>query len=155
MLRALLPLALLAIAAPAAAVADDPDAVVLAQLTIRERIIIRLPRVPRPQVQPAATARAAPPTPVRYKEGKGPSCVAAGSLAGAAIRKENVVDLSLAGGTMLRAQLDGDCAPLDFYSGFYLRPAADGQVCAGRDAIRVRSGASCTIKRFRTLTPRR
>ena len=76
-------------------------------------------------------------------------------MAGAAINAPTLVDLVLTGGSRVRAKLDGDCAPLDFYSGFYIRPSADGKVCSGRDSIRVRSGASCTIKQFRALTPKR
>jgi len=149
MLRLSLPLAVTAIAAPAAAVPEDPELVQLAQLTIHQRVIIRVPRM-----AVAPVGRRPIPAPVRYKESDGPKCVAANSLAGAAITGEQV-DLVLVGGTRLRARLDGDCGPMDFYSGFYLRPAGDGRVCAGRDAIRVRSGAGCRIKRFRTLTPTR
>jgi hypothetical protein len=76
-------------------------------------------------------------------------------MAGAAIGAVNVVDLVLQGGSRVRAQLDGDCAPLDFYSGFYLKGSPDGMVCAGRDSIQVRSGASCAIKRFRALKVKR
>jgi len=151
MIRLSLPLALAAIAGPAAAVTeagpDDRRVIAVAQLTIHQRVIIRVPRM-------APVGRTPIPTPVRYKESDGPRCVVANALAGAAIDGE-LVDLVLVGGTRLRARLDGGCAPLDFYSGFYLRPAGDGRVCAGRDAIRVRSGASCRIKRFRTLTVRK
>ena len=153
MTRLVLPLALAALAAPAAAVPDVADSdgrvVQMAQLTIHQRIIIRVPRM-----QAAPPGRTPIPTPVRYKESAGPRCVAANSLAGAAIDGK-LVDLVVAGGTRLRARLDGDCGPMDFYSGFYIRPAGDGLVCAGRDAIRVRSGASCRITRFRTLTVKR
>jgi len=149
MLRLTLPLAFTAIAAPAAAVPEDREIVQLAQLSIHQRVVIRVPRM-----AVAPVGRTPIPAPVRYKEGDGPKCVAANALAGAAISGEHV-DLVMVGGTRLRARLDGDCGPMDFYSGFYLRPAGDGRVCAGRDAIRVRSGASCRITRFRTLTVRR
>ena len=36
----------------------------------------------------------------------------------------------------VRAQLDSDCAGLDFYGGFYVEPR-DGAVCAKREEIRV------------------
>lgn len=136
-----LPALLLAIAAPAAA--DTGQSVELAQLTIRERIIIRVPRVAPQPVRPAP--------PVTWKEKSGPKCVAAKDLAGALVTQPDAVDLVLAGGQRLRARLEGDCRPLDFYSGFYLKPAADGKVCADRDAIRARSGATCPITKFRSL----
>jgi len=150
-LQSWLPLVLLALAAPSS-VAGAQEVVELAQLTIRQRVIIRVPRV-GPAPLPIGRTPIAPP--VVYRESKGPKCVAANTMAGAAIGAVNVVDLVLQGGARVRAQLDGDCAPLDFYSGFYLKGSPDGMVCAGRDAIRVRSGASCPIKRFRTLKVKR
>lgn len=151
MIRSAVPLAVLALAAPAAAMVEDRKPARVGQVTIHQRTIIRVPLMPKR----APVGRTRLPVPVTYKESKGPSCVTAAALAGAAITAVNVVDLVLVGGTRLRARLDGDCAPLDFYSGFYLRPAGDGRVCARRDSIRVRSGASCTITRFRMLTPQR
>ena len=150
-LRSWLPLVPLAMAAPSS-VADAQAAVEMAQLTIRQRVIIRVPRV-GPAPLPVGRTAIAPP--VAYRESKGPKCVAANAMAGAAIGAVNVVDLVMQGGARVRAQLDGDCAPLDFYSGFYLKGSPDGMVCAGRDSIRVRSGASCPIKRFRTLKVKR
>lgn len=151
MAHPVLPIALLALAAPGAAAWDVPrdGDLPVAQLTIHERIIIRVPRLSGPIT--AADVRASQPTPVRWKEKKGPKCVGAQTMAGALISAPNQVDLVLIGGKRLRAKLDGDCKPLDFYSGFYLRPSADGMICGGRDAIRVRSGASCGIDGFKTL----
>lgn len=146
--RQIAPALLLALAAPAAAVPgqDWSGPVEFAQMTIRERIIVRVPRMP---VAPPRTA--APP--VTWKEKGGPKCIAVGSLAGALVTQPDAVDLVLIGGQRLRAKLDGDCRPLDFYSGFYLKPSADGKVCADRDAIRARSGATCPISKFRSLKP--
>lgn len=140
-----LPILLIALAAPAAAAMGQRDRVEIAQLTIRERVVIRVPRM--------GAAGAALPAPIRYKEKKGPKCVAAADLGGALIQEPGAVDLVMAGGKRLRARLDRDCTPLDYYGGFYLRPAADGKVCADRDVIRVRSGASCGITTFKTLVP--
>ncbi|WP_137897491.1 hypothetical protein [Sphingomonas sp. 2SG] len=149
MLHPAFPILLIAVAAPAAAAlgggAGQRDGTLLAQMTIHERVIIRLPLM--------GAARAAIPAPVRYKEKKGPKCVAAADLGGALIQTPGAVDLVMNGGKRLRARLDKDCGPLDYYGGFYLRPAADGQVCAGRDVIRMRSGASCGIATFKTLVP--
>lgn len=162
MLHPAIPAALLALAAPAVASVGDElaqlddvqlaqlDGAQLAQLTIHERIIIRVPRM--------AAARAAAPAavsvPTRWKERKGPKCVAAADMGGALIAERGAVDLVLTGGRRLRARLNDDCGPMDFYNGFYLRPAADGKVCADRDVIRMRSGASCGIATFRTLVAR-
>jgi hypothetical protein len=43
---------------------------------------------------------------------------------------------------------------MDYYFGVYVRPNADGMICADRDAFRARSGGSCGIERFRLLRPR-
>lgn len=117
--------------------ADDP--VLLAQLTVRQQIIIRVPTRQRP----------APP--MQWQEKNGPKCIPAGGLAGAQISREGV-DLLLKGGARVRAKLSR-CPPLDYYSGFYIRPGLDGRVCQDRDTIRVRSGGSCEIDRFRLLVP--
>lgn len=140
------PLLLLALVAPAAVVAN-PD-VRLTQLIIRERIVIRVPRVVAPIGRaPLPTA----PAPARWREKKGPKCIPAQGMAGMMITGAGQVDLVLNGGKRVRAKLDGACKPLDFYQGFYLRPAADGMICADRDAIKIRSGASCGIDAFKTL----
>jgi hypothetical protein len=111
----------------------------LAQLTIRQQVIIRVPARPQP-VQP-----------MRWKEKGGPKCIPAAGLAGAQISREGV-DLLLKGGARIRAKLQR-CPPLDYYSGFYIRPGIDGRVCQDRDTIRVRSGGSCEIDVFKSLVP--
>lgn len=117
------------------------DGMQVAQVTVHERIIIRVPR------------NAPPPPSVRWIEKKGPKCIAADQLGGAIVGARSV-DLVLRGGDRVRAILDGDCPALDFYSGFYLKPSGDGQVCAHRDTIRSRSGDSCEISTFRRLVAR-
>lgn len=153
MLHPAIPASLIALAAPALAAAGDSigqlDGVVVAQMTVRERVIIRLPRMATSRT----IARAPAPVPVKYKEKKGPKCVAVADMGGAMIVEPGAVDLVMEGGKRLRAKLDDDCGPMDFYNGFYLRPAADGKVCANRDVIRMRSGASCAIATFKTLQP--
>ena len=148
MLQHAIPAALIALAAPLTAAMEpiqDVGGVEMAQLSIHQRIVIRIPRMaPRPL--PKAT-------PTRWKEKRGPDCIAAADLAGAMVTSPGAVDLVLIGGRRLRAKLDGDCGPLDFYSGFYIKPAGDGKVCADRDVIRARSGAACQIDVFRLLKP--
>ena len=120
-------------------VEDEP--VFLAQLTTRQQLIIRVPARPRPEVVPQA-----------FREKNGPKCIFASALAGAQITREGV-DLLLKGGARVRAKVGSNCPPLDYYSGFYIRPGLDGRVCEDRDTIRVRSGGSCEIDRFRSLVP--
>lgn len=171
MLHPAIPVSLLALVAPAVASIGDPvgqahgwvqtqavrtaplNGVAIGQMTIHERIIIRVPRMsPLPgAAQTGMPLRTNAPSPIRYKEKKGPKCIAAADLGGALIVQPGIVDLVLTGDRRVRARLDRDCGPIDYYRGFYLRPAADGKVCAGRDVIRVRSGESCAIMMFKTL----
>ena len=143
MIRRLPFLLLLAFPAPLApagdAVAQQP------QVTIyRQRIVIRVPRMSPVRVVPA-----------EWKEKKGPKCVAPRELAGAMIAGPTAVDLLMTDGRRMRARLDKDCRSADFYSGLYLKPGPDGQVCADRDAFRVRSGTRCQIHDFRQLSLKR
>lgn len=116
-----------------------------AQLTIRQRVVIRIPATPL--VAPPPQRR------IEWKEKKGPKCVPMGALAGAVLMRADTIDIVLRGGQRLRAELDDECPAIDYYNGFYILPTADGQMCADRDAIHARSGGQCGIERFRALVP--
>lgn len=118
------------------------------QFMIQQQVIVRVPRLPAARA--AATAK-----PVTWNEKKGPKCIALASLAGALVSQPRSVDLVQAGGARVRAHIDKRCPALDYYTGFYLRPTADGKICAGRDPVRTRAGRSCQIDRFRTLVAER
>lgn len=136
----LIPAALLALALPALAAVDTGmDGGQITTMTFHERIIVRVPRLGKP------------PRLVEWKEKRGPRCINANDLAGALFAASDTVDLVLKGNHRVRAMLGNACEALDFYSGFYLKPSADGKVCAGRDVIRARSGVSCPIGDFRAL----
>lgn len=148
-----LPVTLLALTLPILAAGDRVPArggIALTQLTIHERVVIRVRPMPMPMPMPTTTPV---PKPIKWKEKKGPQCIAAAAMAGALVSARNQVDLVLVGGKRVRVKLGGDCKTLDYYGGFYLRPSGDGMICADRDAIRVRSGANCQIDRFRLLQP--
>lgn len=110
-------------------------------MTIEERLIIRVPVAPRPQLR------------LRWDEEDGPQCLPAGRIAGAFLSGPDSIDFLMRGQRMFRARLDNDCEGLDFYGGFYVQPE-DRRICAGRDTIRSRVGASCRIEKFRSLVPR-
>lgn len=126
---------------------DFGQGVEVADITITQSFVIRIPSRRSRQMQ------APTPGPPAYKEKKGPKCVDASRIGGAAVTGPDTVDVILKGGERLRAKLEDECPALDFYSGFYVRPGADGKICADRDSIRTRSGGDCQIDRFRTLTP--
>ena len=131
-------------AAPEEASAADP--IHLAQITIREQILIRIPSRQAP-----APARAAPVSSVKYKESRGPKCLSTRSIAGAGLVGPESVDLILRDQSRVRAKLEKSCPALDYYYGFYIRPGSDGQICADRDSVRSRMGGQCEIEKFRTL----
>lgn len=132
----------MAMAQPAADPADAPQTLRFARLTIHQRVIIRVPRVE-------------PIKPIEWRERGADRCNAIAGLAGASFVKAGSVDLFFTDGRRLRALLGNKCTAIDFYSGFYIRPPADGMVCARRDAARSRSGAVCEIRAFKRLVPKR
>lgn len=146
MLTRTCPMLPLLMAAPLAIAASAPEER-YAQVTVRERIVIRIPRLP-----PVAARRTDPA--IDWNEKKAPKCVPANRLASATISPDGDVDLVATDGRRLRAKLDEDCPTLNFYGGFYFKRSSDGMVCARRDPLRTRSGRRCGISRFRTLVPR-
>lgn len=160
----LLPVLLLA-ATPALVSAEPPfadsvDGVELAQLTIRERIIIRVPRMAMapPGAEASMRSMPAPQAPPRVEwveRGAAPRCLAATDIAGATVSREGQIDFVTSGGRRVRARLQDDCPALDFYSGLYLKPGADGNICARRDVIRARSGTRCAVTGFVAIGARR
>lgn len=129
--------------------ASTGDPVQWAQLSIQQRVIIRVPMVKKGR----APARIAPDARNAWEEKKGPRCVALRSIRGASIVVDNGVDLILADDHRYRARLERGCDSTGFYSGFYVEPDADGSLCSGRDELQARSGLSCAIDSFRRLIP--
>jgi hypothetical protein len=113
-----------------------------AQLVVREQIVIRMHA--RQSPRPASP-------PVEWKERKGPKCVPAKAILGAALLSQKSVDLVMKDRRRIRAKLESSCPALDYYYGFYITPNADGMICADRDIIRSRVGGHCQIDGFRTL----
>ncbi len=110
-------------------------------LVVEQEVIMRIPVRPR-SIRP-----------FDWVEKKGPKCLAAGNIRGAALSGRETVDFFLFDRTRLRAELSEDCPALDFYNGFYLSPE-DGRICAKRDEIKNRVGRTCRIERFRQLVPK-
>lgn len=111
--------------------------------TIEERLIIRVPVVPRPRQR----------IKIRWEEEKGPKCLPADSIARAFLSGPDSIDFLLRSRQLVRARLDNDCDGLDFYGQLYVQPE-DSRICAKRDTIRSRMGGSCRIERFRALVPK-
>lgn len=141
-------------------IADGPPfSVEFAQMTIEQRVIIRVPMM-RPGMPPPderdTRYRAEPPPPpiIEWEEHKGPKCIRISQLRAAALTSSRGVDLMLNDRSRLRALLGRQCRPADLYSGFYIQPNADGSLCSGRDRVLARSGADCEITDLKRLKPR-
>ena len=91
--------------------------------------------------------------PFEWVERKGPKCLSAAMIAGAAMSTPSSIDFVLHDRRRVRAKLDSDCAGLDFYGSFYIEPRG-GAVCARREEIRSRAGSACRIERFKSLERR-
>ncbi len=139
--------------APPRAPSRPPVTGTITSVTIQQRMIIRVPRMPVGRTRTTASAPAAALPPIRWVEKKTDKCVPLITLAAAAVTGSDSVDLLLNGGKRLRARFGSECPALDFYSGFYVKMTGDGKVCSGRDSIRARSGGECRIKSFRALVP--
>ncbi|AUW60437.1 hypothetical protein C1T17_18625 [Sphingobium sp. SCG-1] len=122
-----------------------------AQLTIEQRVIIRVPLVAPPRRgRPAAAPEAQD-----WDEKKGPRCLAIRSIRSADLSERNSVDLILSNSQRYRARFGRGCQSAAFYSGFYIEPTDDGSLCAGRDDVKSRGGISCEVDSFKRLVPER
>jgi hypothetical protein len=123
------------------------ETVQLAQMSIEQRVIIRVPMAKKER----APVRIAPQAERAWKEKKGPRCIALRSIRSASVIVGSGIDLLLADNHRYRARLERGCKSTGFYSGFYVEPDEDGSLCSGRDELQARSGLSCMIDSFRRL----
>lgn len=126
---------------------SDSRIPLFAQIQIEQRTVVRI----RPVALEPPAAR--PQMRVRWEEKKGPSCIRMTNVAGAMVSSPDSIDLVLRGGARMRAKLARACPSIDFYSGFYVKPSKDGNVCEERDMIHSRSGGECGIQKFKLLVP--
>lgn len=125
--------------------APDADPTQWAQLTIEQRVIIRVPMA-RARERERKVEK-----PTEWKEKKGPKCIAIRSIRGASITSPRGVDLILADGHRYRAHLERGCRSVGFYAGFYVEPSRDGSLCSRRDELQSRNGMACVIDSFKRL----
>jgi hypothetical protein len=108
------------------------------RMIVRDEITLHVPITPRPPLR------------FEWAERRGPKCLSAAMIVGAAMVTPATIDFVMRDRSRVRARLVSDCEGLDFYGGFYVQPD-QGAVCAGREEIRSRAGASCRIDHFRRL----
>lgn len=121
------------------------------QVRIEQRTTIRVSPRPLP-MQPnmfdSLPRRAVGP---RFAERKIGKCLPASGIAGVQVQPDNRLLLFLRDRRMVSASLERACSARDFYSGFYVAPNADGQLCVDRDTLMSRNGNNCKLSRIRQL----
>lgn len=120
------------------------------QVRIEQRLIIRIaPHAPgHTMLQDVPSGPVGP----RFHERKTGRCLAVQGIAGVQVMDDRLV-LYMRDRRIIGANLEKACRPRDFYSGFYVEQTSDGQICAGRDQVHSRAGATCSISGLRELIP--
>ncbi len=87
-----------------------------------------------------------------YAEEKLNGCIAIAGIAGVQPAPEqNRLLLFMRDRRVLSVALERACNPRDYYSGFYVERSDDGQLCARRDLLQSRAGASCKVAQLSRL----
>ncbi|MET0363594.1 MAG: hypothetical protein ABW169_02975, partial [Sphingobium sp.] len=119
-------------------------------VTIERRIIIRIPTLrPAPVEAPAFLPKLSTMNAQRQRS----TCLTLRAIRGASFQGKAGIVFVTESDTRYQAVLERGCRPVDFQSGFYLSPSADGAICAGRDMLHARSGLKCTITGLTRLSP--
>ena len=124
------------------------------QVSIEQHITIRIaPRAPSntdPRIGMFSDMpeRSAPQRLIERSMGK---CLSLDGVAGVQIAAANKLVLFLRDARVVTAGLDKGCNAQDFYAGFYVARSADGMMCAGRDKLQARNGASCKLGKLHQL----
>lgn len=121
------------------------------QVRIEQRVIIRIaPSSPavRERMMAGLPRRSSE---TKFQEKKLDGCIAVDSIAGVAPAEQNRLLLFMRDRRILTAALERACNPEDYYSGFYVERNEDGQICARRDRLQSRAGASCRVSQLNRL----
>ena len=139
--------------APAAVSEHALSSGVQRSVTIEQRVIVRIgPSAPR-RAMPAMLSSAPPPG--RFKEKKLKGCVPIAGIAALLPYNGNRLLLYMRDRHMVSAALEKSCHVEEFYSGAYIARSEDGQLCARRERLQSRTGASCEVARLNRLEARR
>jgi hypothetical protein len=128
------------------------------QVVIEERLIIRVPARRSSLTSFSASEQSTPRAPeplIVWKKKDGPKCLPMRQIMGVLTAERDSIDIVTREQQRFRANLNRGCRALDFYSGFYMQPTKDGQLCRDRDDIHARSGAKCQVDKFSLMVPTR
>ncbi len=124
------------------------------QVSIEQHIVIRIaPRAPANADPRVAMFYDAPASPQasHIEERKMGKCVPIDGVAGVQITQANKLVLYMRDSRVVSAGLDKGCNARDYYAGFYVARSSDGMICAGRDKLQARNGASCKVGKLHQL----
>lgn len=121
------------------------------QVRIEQRVIIRI--APSP---PAAREKLLSRLPRRemetsFEEVEAGTCVPIQAIAGVAPVQPNRLLLFMRDRRVLSVALERACDAQAFYSGFYVERNKDGMLCAKRDVLQSRAGATCEVTQLSRL----
>ena len=121
------------------------------QVRIERRVTIRIaPR--RSQAQQNLAAQLIDAQGVEnMAERKIGECIPMRGIAGVQAERGNRLIFFMRDQRIVSARLEKACRSEAFYSGFYIEPSEDGNLCVDRDVLRSRSGVNCEVDRIRQL----
>src|SRR6188768_2388446 len=123
------------------------------QVRIEQRVVIRIsPSSPAAREQMLADLTRQNSSRTSYQEEKLSGCIAISSIAGVQpAPAQNRLLLFMRDRRVLSAALERACNARDYYAGFYIERSEDGQLCAKRDLLQSRAGASCKVAQLNRL----
>lgn len=134
-----------------ARISPPADDQIANQVRIEQRVILRIS--PRPSRARRDLMAELPQTPLRPRlvERRMSKCIKVAGIAGVQAERGNRLVLFMRDRRIVAADLEKSCTARDFYSGFYLEPSEDGQLCVDRDRLQSRAGAKCQVSRMRQI----
>ena len=123
------------------------------QVRIEQHIIIRIAPGYSGPWRDAPPPPPMPQQPDHFRRRPMPPCMAVAAIAGVRPMEGNRLMLFMRDRRLVGAELARHCSARDFYQGFYVSANGDGLLCAGRDTIHSRSGATCAIAKVHELVP--
>jgi hypothetical protein len=123
------------------------------QVRIEQRVIIRIsPSAGAARQQMLAELQRRGSAETTYEEQRLNGCIAVANIAAMEPAPEqNRLLLFMRDRRVLSAALERACNARDYYSGFYVERNEDGQLCARRDTLQSRAGASCKVAQLNRL----
>lgn len=127
------------------------QAVVVRQVRIEQRVVVRIAPRPGPARENLTADMPDRAVPPRFEERGKEKCVGLESIAGVQTGSGNRLVLFLRDRRMISVNLEKACRSRDFYAGFYVEKNKDGRLCVDRDKLQSRTGARCEVETMREL----